>query len=87
MSSTMVIVIMVSIIALLLVIGAPVKPMKFIGQTSIKLVIGVLLLFFLNVFGAGLGLHIPINLFTALVSGLLGIFGIGSLVAIHLFIL
>lgn len=87
MSSTTIIIIMVSIIVLLLIIGAPIKPMKFIGQASVKLVIGILLLFFINIFGAGLGLHIPINFFTALVSGLLGIFGIASLIAIHLFIL
>lgn len=82
-----VIIIMVSIIVLLLLIGAPVKPMKLIGQTSVKLVIGALLLFFLNVFGASFGIHVPINLFTAIVSGLLGIFGVASLAAIHVFIL
>jgi inhibitor of the pro-sigma K processing machinery len=77
---------MLAIIVLLLIIGAPVKPMKWIGQGSVKLVIGVLLLFFVNVFGANFGIHVPINLFTALVSGLLGISGIVSLVAIHVFI-
>lgn len=87
LSATTIIIIMISIIVLLLIIGAPIKPMKFVGQTTVKLVIGVLLLFFLNIFGAGFGLHIPINLFTALVTGLLGIFGVASLVAIHLFIL
>ncbi|GGN57907.1 pro-sigmaK processing inhibitor BofA family protein [Oceanobacillus indicireducens] len=87
MSSTLIIVIMISVIVLLLTIGAPVKPMKIIGQGSVKLVIGVLLIFFVNVFGANFGIHVPINLFTALVSGLLGLFGVGSLVALHVFIL
>ncbi|MCM3740079.1 pro-sigmaK processing inhibitor BofA family protein [Oceanobacillus luteolus] len=87
MSSTMVIIIMISIIILLLTVGAPVKPMKLLGQGSVKLVIGVLLLFFVNVFGANFGIHVPINLFTALVSGILGLFGVASLVAIHIFIL
>ncbi|MCF3944065.1 pro-sigmaK processing inhibitor BofA family protein [Oceanobacillus alkalisoli] len=87
MSSTLIIIIMISVIVLLLTIGAPVKPMKILGQGAVKLVIGALLLFFVNVFGANFGIHVPINLFTALVSGLLGIFGVGSLVAIHLFIL
>lgn len=83
----MVIIIMISIIILLLTVGAPVKPMKLLGQGSVKLVIGVLLLFFVNVFGANFGIHVPINLFTALVSGILGLFGVASLVAIHIFIL
>ncbi len=86
MSSTMIIIIMIAIITLLLMIGAPLRSMKLIGQASVKLVIGALLLFFLNVFGANFGIHVPINLFTALISGLLGIFGIASLVAIHVFI-
>lgn len=87
MSSFVIIGLMVGVILLLLIFGTPIKPMKFIGQASVKLVIGVLLLFFLNIFGAGFGLHVPINLFTALVTGILGIFGMVSLVAIHLFIL
>ena len=61
--------------------------MKFIGQATVKLGIGILFLFFFNVFGGMIGLHIPINLFTAVVSGFLGIFGLASLTAIHLFIL
>ena len=83
----MVIIIMLSIIVLLLTIGAPVKPMKWIGQASVKLVIGALLLFFVNIIGANFGIHVPINLFTAFISGILGIFGIVSLVALHIFIL
>ena len=86
MSSTMIIVLMLAIIVLLLTIGTPIKPLKLLGQTSVKLVIGVLVLFFVNIFGANFGLHLPINLFTALITGFLGFFGVGSLVAIHLFI-
>ncbi|MFA1819574.1 pro-sigmaK processing inhibitor BofA family protein [Virgibacillus oceani] len=87
MSSTVVITIMVALIILLLIVGAPVKPMRFIGHTTIKLGIGILFLFFVNVFGGAIGLHIPINLFTVVVSGFLGLFGVGSLAAIHLFII
>ncbi|WP_085994540.1 pro-sigmaK processing inhibitor BofA family protein [Oceanobacillus senegalensis] len=87
MSSTLVITIMVSLIIILLLVGAPIKPMRFIGQTIIKLGIGVLFLFFINVFGGAIGLHIPINLFTAVVAGFLGLFGVASLTAIHLFIM
>ncbi|GAB3802646.1 pro-sigmaK processing inhibitor BofA family protein [Virgibacillus kimchii] len=87
MSSTVVITIMVALIILLLIVGAPVKPMRFIGHTTIKLGIGILFLFFVNVFGGAIGLHIPINLFTVIISGFLGLFGVASLAAIHLFII
>ncbi|GLO64247.1 MULTISPECIES: pro-sigmaK processing inhibitor BofA family protein [Oceanobacillus] len=87
MSSTIFISIIVGLIIILLLVGAPVKPMKYIGQATIKLGIGMLFLFFINVFGGAIGLHIPINVFTVFVSGFLGVFGIGSLAAIHLFVL
>ncbi len=87
MSPTVVISIMVVLIVLLLIIGAPVRPTRFIAHSTVKLGIGFLLLFFLNVFGGAIGLHIPINLFTIIVSGFLGVFGISSLVAIQMFLL
>lgn len=87
MSSTLVISVMVVLIVILLFVGAPIKPMRFIANGTVKLGIGILFLFFLNVFGGAIGLHIPINLFTAVVAGFLGLFGVSSLAAIHLFIL
>lgn len=87
LSSGIVISIIVGLIVILLFVGAPVKPMKFIGQATVKFGIGVLFLFFFNVFGGMIGLHIPINLFTAAISGFLGLFGLASLTAIHLFII
>ncbi|QKY70868.1 pro-sigmaK processing inhibitor BofA family protein [Lentibacillus sp. CBA3610] len=87
MSSTLVISIMVALIVILLFVGAPVKPMRFIANSTVKLGIGILFLFFFNVFGGAIGLHIPINIITVIISGFLGLFGLGSLAAIHLFIL
>ncbi|WP_217588385.1 pro-sigmaK processing inhibitor BofA family protein [Lentibacillus saliphilus] len=87
MNSTVVISIMVALIVVLLFVGAPVKPMRWIAQGTVKLGIGVLFLFFFNVFGGAFGLHIPINLFTSIISGFLGLFGVASLAAIQLFIL
>lgn len=87
LGSTWVISIMVGLIILLLFVGAPVKPLRFIANSTVKLGIGILLLFFLNVFGGAVGLHIPINLFTVAISGFLGLFGVASLAAIHLFII
>jgi len=86
-SPTVVISIMIILIILLLIIGAPVKPTRFIAHGTVKLGIGLLFLFFLNVFGGAIGLHIPINLFTIIVSGFLGVLGVSSLAAIQIFLL
>lgn len=78
---------MVSLIILLLLIGAPVRPTKFLAQSTVKLGIGILFLFFFNVFAGAIGLHIPINLFTVVVSGFLGLSGLASLAAIQVFLM
>lgn len=75
------------LILLLLFSGAPIKPIRFIGQSMIKLLIGALLLFFLNVAGSRYGLHVPINLATSAVSGFLGIPGLVALAAIQKLVL
>lgn len=87
MNATLVVSIIVVLIALLLMIGAPAKPSKFIMHSAVKLGIGILLLFFFNVFGGAIGLHIPINLFTVFISGFLGLFGVTSLAAIQIFLI
>ncbi|HLO12833.1 MAG TPA: pro-sigmaK processing inhibitor BofA family protein [Pseudoneobacillus sp.] len=76
-----------ALILLLLLIGTPFKPIKFLGQGVIKILIGALLLFFLNAIGNQFGLHVPINFITSAVSGLLGIPGLVALVAIQTYIL
>jgi len=87
LNPTFVIAIIVLLIVVLLFVGAPVKPMRFIAHTTVKLGIGILFLFFLNVFGGVIGLHVPINVFTVIISGFLGLFGVASLSAIQLFLL
>lgn len=87
LNSTFVIAIIVLLIIVLLFVGAPVKPMRFIAHTTVKLGIGILLLFFVNVFGGTIGLHVPINIFTVVISGFLGVFGVASLSAIQLFLI
>ncbi|MBB6447950.1 pro-sigmaK processing inhibitor BofA family protein [Bacillus benzoevorans] len=76
-----------AVILLLLVIGAPIKPIHFLGQGVIKLLIGALFLFFLNLLGNQFGVHIPINLATSAISGFLGIPGMFALVAIDMWII
>ena len=75
------------LILLVLLVGTPIKPLRFAGQALIKVMIGALFLFFLNAFGNSMGIHVPINPATAAVSGLLGIPGVISLVIIQMYIL
>ncbi|GLB62035.1 pro-sigmaK processing inhibitor BofA family protein [Cytobacillus sp. NCCP-133] len=87
MDPIVVISILGGLILLLLFIGAPVKPLRLIGQGTIKLIIGALLLFFLNAFGNQFGIQVPINLATSAISGLLGIPGLFALVAIQMWVI
>lgn len=66
---------------------APKRIIRMIGSSTVRIAIGVLFLFFFNVFGESFGLHIPINIFTVFVSSILGLSGVMSLAAVHVFVL
>ncbi|KMM37756.1 pro-sigmaK processing inhibitor BofA family protein [Guptibacillus hwajinpoensis] len=87
MDPKLVIALFIFCIVLLLFIGAPLKPMRWVGQGLIKLAIGALLLFFLNTFGTPFDLHVPINPGTAFVTGFLGVPGLVALAAIEIIII
>lgn len=87
MEPTIILSVLGGIIVILLLVGAPMKPIRFIGQGLIKIMIGALLLFFLNAFGTSFNLHVPINLVTSSVSGFLGLPGLLALVVIQKYIL
>lgn len=87
MNSIVIIAIISGLILLLLVAGSPGKPLRFIGQILIRFAIGALFLFFLNQFGGQFGIHVPINIITTSVSGLLGIPGVVGLTVIQTWIL
>ena len=87
MDPVVVISILGGLIFLLLIMGAPVKPLRFVGQGAVKILIGAIFLFFLNAFGTSLGIYVPINIATAAISGLLGIPGVFALVAIQMWII
>ncbi|MDX8045495.1 pro-sigmaK processing inhibitor BofA family protein [Gracilibacillus sp. S3-1-1] len=77
----------VLLIILLLTKGIPVNFVKGSGQVVMKVTVGILFLFFFNLFGASFGLYIPINVFSAMIVGLLGIPGIACLTAIHILVI
>lgn len=67
---------------LLIIFGNSFHPIKWLGKLVVRLCIGVFLLFLLNVIGESFSFHIPINLATSAVSGLLGLPGIAALIVI-----
>ncbi|MCP3742698.1 pro-sigmaK processing inhibitor BofA family protein [Rossellomorea sp. BNER] len=87
MSPIVVIGIISSLIVFLLVAGTPFKPVRIVGQVLMKVMIGALFLFFLNAFGGQFGIHVPINLATSSISGILGIPGVIGLTVIQTYIL
>ncbi|MGM9986908.1 MAG: pro-sigmaK processing inhibitor BofA family protein [Bacillaceae bacterium] len=78
---------LITLIILLLIIGVPMKPLKYVGNAVIKLTLGAIFLFVLNIVGQGMNIHIPVNLFTSFISGFLGIPGIIALVIVKLYII
>lgn len=55
-------------------------PIKLLWRLLINALIGGVILFLLNLFGGLIGFTIPINIWTALITGILGIPGVLGLV-------
>lgn len=62
-------------------------PIKLIAKLLVNSILGVILLYIINIIGTMCGFHIGINLITALIVGLLGIPGALLLVFFTIFIL
>ena len=87
MDPIIVISVLCGLVIVMMILGAPLKPVRLIGQGMIKVLIGALFLFFLNAFGTSYGVYVPINLVTAGISGLLGIPGVCALIAIETWVI
>ncbi|MCL7749887.1 pro-sigmaK processing inhibitor BofA family protein [Halalkalibacter alkaliphilus] len=87
MDPIILIALLAGLVVILLVVGAPMKPVRFLGNIAVKVVIGALMLFFVNTFGSFIDFYIPINGVTAAVSGLLGVPGVVLLIVIKQFII
>jgi len=73
-------------IVVFLIVRMPRLLFRFIGTGTIRLTIGVLLLLVLNGIGNQFGIFVPINIFTVLLSSILGLFGVGALIVVQLFV-
>lgn len=61
-------------------------PIKWILKLLINSILGALILYLINILGAICGLHIGINIITAVIVGLLGIPGAILLVLFEIFL-
>ena len=77
------IVFVISVIAVIVVAKIFSWPLKKILKLILNIAIGLLMILIVNIFGESIGLHIPFNIVTALVSGILGIPGVISLIILH----
>ena len=73
----------VTIIALIIIAKLLAWPLKKIFKLVMNILIGLLLILLVNNFGASIGLHIPFNKITAIISGIFGIPGVICLVILH----
>ena len=73
----------ISVIAVIILAKILSWPLKKILTLVLNVAIGVLIIVLVNTFGGSIGLHIPFNIITALVSGILGIPGVLGLVLIN----
>lgn len=87
MNETVVIVSIISLIVIILLIGIPIRFTRWIGEGIVRLVIGALFIFLINVVGNVSGIHLPINSFTVMVTGFLGIPGVVALIFIQQYII
>ena len=73
----------ISIIAVVIVAKLLSWPLKKILKLLVNTAVGLLLVLVINTFGVGIGIHIPFNIITAIVVGVLGIPGAIGLVILN----
>lgn len=86
MEQKFVIILSLSMIIILLLVGARLKTLKFLGYGVIKLIVGALVLFVINAIGGAFHVHVPINFITAFICGFLGVPGAAALIIIEKYI-
>lgn len=74
-----------AIVVLYLILKLIKLPFKILEKIIVNGIMGVILLFGANYLGSYIGFSIGINIFTALVAGILGIPGVAVLVIITMF--
>lgn len=76
-------ILVITIIAILIIAKLFSWPLKKILKLLLNIIIGLILILIVNNFGVKIGLHIPFNRVTAIVSGTLGIPGVICLIILN----
>ncbi len=76
-------VLVLTIIAVIIVAKFLSWPFKTIIKLLLNIAFGLVLIILVNTFGVSIGLHIPFNIVTALIAGLLGIPGVLCLIVLN----
>lgn len=76
-------VLVLTIIAVIIIAKIFTWPLKKIIKLVINIAVGLVMILLVNVFGESIGLHIPFNIVTAIISGSLGIPGVIALIVIN----
>lgn len=71
------------VIAIIIIARIFAWPLKVIFKLILNIIIGLVILLFINAYGGPIGLYIPFNIVTALITGFLGIPGVVLLIIIH----
>lgn len=72
-----------TVIAVLVIVKLLSWPFRKIMKLVINIALGLVMIWLVNTFGSGLGIEIPFNVITALVSGLLGVPGVICLIVLN----
>ncbi|MGN1327175.1 MAG: pro-sigmaK processing inhibitor BofA family protein [Clostridia bacterium] len=86
MDANMILIYIACIIGIFIIGKIFIVPIKIIGKLIINSILGVILLYLINLIGGIWGLHIGINIITTLVVGILGIPGAILLTILAIFI-
>ncbi len=76
-------VLFLTIIAVIIVAKFLSWPLRSIIKLIINIAIGLLLILLVNIFGVNIGLHIPFNIVTAIIAGILGVPGVICLIILN----
>lgn len=71
------------VIALIILAKIFFFPLKKILKLILNILFGIFLIIITNIFGESIGLHIPFNIITAIVAGILGTPGVISLIFLN----
>lgn len=58
-------------------------PLKKILKLLFNIAFGIILILLTNILGESIGLHIPFNIVTAIIAGILGVPGVICLIILH----